>query len=367
MKKNGEARMNNGIETISHNKILCAVKGKIISYHAGKLYLQKKYEEKPQVLLNLPIKNWKRFCSKIRLLERLLRLEPRLAIAVSDDEFILSYQGKIYKINVNNKQFVIEHTYRIGMNNTLAFCCENGEILYGEYFGNSNGEEVSIYKRQACGEWKSIYTFPRNTIKHIHNIIYDKYRKCYWILTGDNDDESALWMADTAFSRSVPIFKGKQKYRSCFLIPVNNGIFYTTDTPLENNGLYFSECKDGIWSEPSLEYSISGPCIYGRKLNDNYYVFATSVEPDSSLPTWRYCFTSKLGEGVKDQYSHIYLFKIKTKEIVEVTKFKKDSWKMLLFQFGNAMFPNIDNDDGFVFTGQSVEKYDGKSVKAFYV
>ena len=59
--------------------------------------------------------------------------------------------------------------------------------------------------------------------------------------------------------------------------------------------------------------------------------------------------------------------KIKTKEIVEVTKFKKDSWKMLLFQFGNAMFPNIDIDEGFVFTGQSVEKYDGKSVKAFYV
>lgn len=357
--------MNNGIETISNNKILCAVKDKIISYHAGNLYLHKKNDERPQLLLNLPIKTWKRFCSKIRLVERLLRLEPRLAFPVSDDELILSYQGKIYKINVNNKEFIVEHTYRSGMNNTLAFCCENNVILYGEYFGNGKNEEVSIYKRTFSGVWKIVYTFQPNTIKHIHNIIYDKFRNCYWVLTGDTDDESALWMADPEFTNLVPIFKGKQKYRSCFLIPVDNGIFYTTDTPLEDNGLYFSEFKDEKWLEPRLVYKILGPCIYARKLNDDYYAFATSVEPDSSLPTSRYLFTSKLGKGVKNRYSHIYLYKVKTKELIEVAKLKKDLWPMLLFQFGNVMFPNINIEDGFIITGQSVEKYDGKSVKIF--
>lgn len=355
--------MNNGIETISNNKILCAVKDKIISYHAGNLYLHKKNDERPQLLLNLPIKTWKRFCSKIRLVERLLRLEPRLAVAINDDEFIFSYQGKIYRMSVTSKKLSVEHTYRKGMNNALTFCCENGAILYGEYFGNTNRDKVSIYQRQVSGEWKVVYTFPQNTITHIHNITYDNFRKCYWILTGDQDDESGIWMADLGFNNIRPIFKGKQKYRSCFLIPVENGIIYNTDTPLENNGMYFAEYKKGIWVEPRLEYGVSGPCIYGRKLNDNHYVFATSVEPDSSLPKWRYVITSRLGKGVKDRYSHIYLYESKNKELVEVVKLKKDVWRMLLFQFGNVMFPNIDFDDGFVVTGQSVEKYDGKSIK----
>lgn len=354
--------MNDVLEVISEKKILCSVGSKIISYKAGNLYYQDGLKGESCKLVDLPIKKWKWALSKFRPFERFLRLEPRLAIAINDSEFILSYQGIIYRINVITKKFEIDHKYRNGMNNTLGFCTANKRILYGEYWGNRNREEVAIYERLQTGNWKKIYAFPPKTVMHIHNITYDEYRQCYWILTGDLDNESALWLANDDFTEVMPIFKGKQKYRSCLLIPVKNGVLYNTDTPLEDNGLYFVEYVDKVWKEPKLVYNIPGPCIYGRKLNDEYYVFATSVEPDASLPTWEYRISSKLGNGVKDYFTHVYSYNTRSGELVEVAKLKKDFWKMWLFQFGNAMFPVFDIEDGVVFTGQSVDSYDGKSV-----
>ena len=43
-------------------------------------------------------------------------------------------------------------------------------------------------------------------------------------------------------------------------------------------------------------------------------------------------------------------------------KFKKDLWPMLLFQFGNCLFPDVELDDELLVCPQSVKRYDGKTV-----
>lgn len=348
---------------VSKYKLLCTVGEEYIYYHKGNIYVQKLTDIKTQKLLCLPTQLWKRLLVKNRLFERLLRLEPRVAIALSETEFLLSYQGKIFCVNIEKRTFCVEHKYRAGMNNPLSFCTFENRILYGEYFGNINHEEVCIYERNPQGVWGKRFSFPTETVGHIHQIVYDRYRKCLWILTGDSDLEAGIWKSDMSFRNVESVFSGHQKYRSCFLTAHPKGILYATDTPLEENAVYFSrEADDGSFLEPELIYEMKGPCIYGKVLDDDVVAMATSVEPDASLPINRYRVTMKLGKGVKDRYSHLVIGN-NEKGFQELCKFKKDVYGMWLFQFGNLQFPNVLIQNELIITGQALSGLDGKTLQ----
>ena len=84
------------------------------------------------------------------------------------------------------------------------------------------------------------------------------------------------------------------------------------------------------------------------------------MEPDPTLPKYRYRISQKLGAGVKDKYSHIFVGD--DKQAYEILAFEKDSYRNWLFQFGNLLFPNACVQDGFLCTGQSLKKIDGKTI-----
>lgn len=346
---------------ISNYKMLCQIGEGYIFYHLGFLYYQKNLDTVPRRFLKLPMKKWKRAVVNIRLLERFFRLEPRIAVSLNEKNFLLSYQGKIIRINLNGR-YEVEHIFRQGMNNPIGFCQFKNRILYGEYFGNVSHEEVCIYERASDGEWSIKYTFRAGEIMHIHQIVYDKRRECFWILTGDSDKESGIWKSDLEFTKVIPVFRGKQLYRSCFLMPSEKGIAFSTDTPLEKNGVYFSEeNKEGEWKEPYLVYEMPGPCIYGTIFQEDLYVMATSVEPDASLPSYKYWITNKLGIGIKNRYSYLIIGNM-NKGYKVLNSFEKDRYKMWLFQFGNMLFPDLKDKNRIICTGQSIKGLDGKTI-----
>lgn len=328
-------------------------------YRKGALYRQKIGDkEKASFLCELPLSGVKRILAKIRLSERLLRLEPRVAITLDNDYFLLSCAGKIYRINVKSGELVCEFQLRKAMNNPLAFTRDSkGRILFGEYFSNNDHEEVCIFERDN-GVWKKVYAFPPNTIYHIHGIVADE--DDYYVLTGDDDSESAIWKTSDHFKNLHKVVGGKQEYRACVAFPYKSGLVYATDTPLKQNQLSYLDCSV---PQPKSEflYEMPGPCIYGREINGVFY-FATSVEPDARYAdTMRYRFTYKLGESVKDRYVHI-ISMTSDGTIEDAMQMKKDIWPMLLFQFGNASFPETIDNDAVVMTPISVKKYDGKTV-----
>lgn len=349
---------------LNNKKLLCNVGEQYVFYAKGKLYLGSLHSSKTRFLLALPSGIVKKFLVKFRVFERFARMEPRLAAALNEREFLLSYQGTVLRIDIDGG-VVKEHQYRPTMNNPISFCRCDDKLYYGEYYGNLNHEEVSIYERLPSGQWKKRYTFPAGAVQHIHQLCYDEFRDFFWVLTGDKDHECVIWKMDKEFRKAEPVFEGKQKYRSCFIMPSEKGVAYSTDTPLEKNWVYYSEeLKDGSWTEPTKVFEMPGPCIYGKKLNDGRFLMATSVEPDASLPTLQYYFTGKLGKGVQDKYSYL-ICGSPEQSFEKITRFKKDRLKMWLFQFGNILFPNIADDDRIVCTGQSLQGIDGKTVEIF--
>ena len=345
-------------KVLIEGKVLCATKEYFISYHHGKILvgeLTNPQKIKQSLRLAEGLYHFSFF-------ERLMRLGPRCAIPYDEDNILISMDGKIYNYCLSSNTISIEHRYRSGMKNPLSFCGHMKEdgtkvILYGEYFWNTNKESVAIYAKKS-GLWEKVYEFPQGTITHVHNVIFDEYRNQYVILTGDEDSESGIWIADLDFSSVNPIFTGMQKYRSCVAFPTKNGLIYATDTPLETNYLYRLNYVDGEKTNIEMIDQIQGPCIFGCRIGDDMYI-STTVEPDSTLPTLRYRITRKLGKGVKDRNS--YLLRINSQfEISICDVYKKDIMPMWLFQFGNILFPYNETDHLIVST-QSVNPRSGVS------
>lgn len=351
------------VKVICNKKLLFCDNTRQLYYKKGNLYYYENsiLKAKHRIIME-PVKY---ILSKIRLAERLLRLEPRFAVLLDALQILISNNGKLMKYNISEDKLTVIHKYQGYVNNplnilTIKNAHNETEILYGEYWGNIQREPVSIYGMNQ-GKWIKKCSFPGGIVGHIHALVEDPYRKCILILTGDSDYESGIWRAEYDFSEVKAWVSGNQQYRSCVAFPVKEGLIYATDTPLAANAIYFLS-EDG---ETEKLADLPGPCIYGKKMieknGSSSYVFATSVEGDSTKTGWKYRLSYRLGKGVKDRYTYI----IKgTREdgFQEICKLKKDILPMVLFQFGNVQFPENDTDK-LLITPISIKKYDGKTLE----
>lgn len=352
------------IRQISRRKMLALSKNSSLFYSKGKLYIGDAEGQGQSFFSKIPMGRLRGLLAGFRLTERLLRLEPRVACALPDGNYLLSCGGVIYRVDVAEKALRKELQLRAGMNNPLTFTryragTPEEEILFGEYFSNNQKEPVSIYRRKA-GSWRKVYSFPAGQVYHIHGIVADDKNSWIYILTGDQDAESAIWRTTDDFQTVEPLAQGSQQYRSCVAFPAEGGLIYATDTPREENRLYRLYQEAGQWKTTPL-CVIPGPCIYGTQRRNGWY-FATSVEGDDTLSPMRYRFSNKLGAGVQDRYSHV-IYCDHSGQTKEVGKLKKDILPMLLFQFGNCTFPDTPADAPLLCTPLSVKGYDGKTVQ----
>ncbi len=362
------------LRLVDKSKPLCQIENDVfLVFRKGRICI---YDYRKRMVIDsmpLPLSLKELLFIKFRLTSRLFRMEPRDAEYLGNGKCIVSYRGRILFCDINRKSVTIEHKYRKGMNNPLKFCrVENISgfedcILYGEYFGNAGLEEVNVYSRQisACvEEWKLAYTFSGKEINHIHSIVADSYRNCLWILTGDTDRGSGIWMVKDGFQSVTQLVLGAQQYRACALAVRKNYLLYCTDTPLETNYIYkitdlddSTELTNGIQCRVNTLHENPGPCVYYTSDHDNF-IYSTTVEPDSTVGDFRYRFTRRLGVGVKDRYSHLIRVNDR-EEIHELYKIRKDAWPMLLFQFGSIQFPKQFGRHSIHCYFRSTVRYDG--------
>jgi len=361
--------MDNFIQKIYKGfKPLCWCKSKLVLYKKSRIYITD-LESKPKKICLLKRNIIDFLLSKSKLASRLLRLDPRAAIAIDEKQIILSLKGYIYRVDITNGHQAIEHAFRKNMNNPLGFSKISDiegfqdTIVYGEYWGNPQKEAVAIYGRNQFGTWKKLYEFPKETVCHIHNIIPDRYRNVVLILTGDSDQESGIWKATNNFNEVVPLLVGKQLYRSCCLYPMKNEILYATDTPLEQNYILKIKLKNEKANYYEIEEvcKIDGPSIFSTTYNGRI-VFSTSVESNPNIKSSRIgrFLNNTRGPGVKSNYSKL----IKGDAIngfIEIAKFEKDSFPMI-FQFGNIYFPTRDGENQLVIFPYCVKKYGGDTL-----
>jgi hypothetical protein len=270
--------------------------------------------------------SWRRKLSvSNRLSARLLRDGFHALAVLPSGAIVGALPGGIVTLRANDSEFRRTHAITRGTRPLHITAVPNGAVFWGEYFDNPSREEVHIYASTDAGEtWNVAYTFPRRTIRHVHNIVHDPWKNCLWVLTGDDGDECQILRAACDFSSVETVLQGNQQTRAAAAIPCEDGLYFASDTPFEANHIYRLDDEGRV----STLAQISSSSIYGCRVGAELF-FSTMIEPS---------------EINRDRRVQVYRGEVSCPERWQpILKWRKDRWPIGLFQYGNAFFPDGAN------------------------
>jgi hypothetical protein len=270
----------------------------------------------------------RKLSSRTRLSFRLFRDGFHALAILPSKHLIAAVPGAIITCAPNESRFRITHKITRGTRPLHITATPHGQLFWGEYFDNPHRDEVHIYSSEdQSSTWQIAYTFPKGAIRHVHNIVYDQWENCLWILTGDNGSECRILKANFDFTRVETVLSGNQQARAVACIPTKDGLYFSSDTPLEQNFIYFLDRHGHLTKLDGLPSS----SIQGCRV-DNSLFFSTMVEPSDVNRT---------------QESHIY-GSPNGSHFQSLLHWKKDSWPMRFFQYGNIFLPDGNNETNFL-------------------
>lgn len=321
--------------------LLITSNNELVVYRSSELYVYDLQNEKLVKRIKLPVTLWKRYLSKLRLFERILHIEARWGIELNESNILIQFNHMILKICLGNG---IVHQERVDVRgNSLSVCKLFGidgfdnQVIVGDYSKNTDRDEVRLFARTDDGMWRVIFAFEPGKVRHIHACVPDKTKNCVYILTGDLDSESGIWIAKDNFKYVEPLFVGKQMYRACQLFPINGKLYYASDSPSEPNYLY--EIDGNKVKRLSM---LNGTCIYGV-ISENEAYLSTTCEPEAIAKNKiDYWFSNKPGKGVVGR--KVCVGRISANGVYQVIQeFEHDGLPLRLFQYGTVIFTNIVN------------------------
>ncbi len=266
---------------------------------------------------------WRNLTVSSRLSSRFFRDGFHALAVPASGHLIAAVPGAIISLAPGETEFRVSHLLRRGTRPLHITATPAGRLFWGEYFDNPRRAEVHIYVSEDRGfTWEVGYTFAEGSIRHIHNIVYDEFDDCLWILAGDEGAECRVLQASCDLKSVDVMLSGNQQARAAALVPTRDAVYLASDTPSEPNHIYRFGRNGSIAKVAQISSSSISACRVGNSL-----FFSTMVEP-SSVNRERAVKVYRSPDGVLWE---------------DFLQWKKDSWGMRLFQYGNALFPDGNN------------------------
>jgi hypothetical protein len=274
-----------------------------------------------------------------RLTARLFRDGFHALAVLQSGGLVAAVAGAIVTARPNENEFRVTHAIMRGTRPLHITAVPAGAVYWGEYFDNAARDEVHIYGSTDGGAtWAVAYTFPRAAIRHVHNIVHDPWENCLWVLTGDYGDECRILRAACDFSRVDAVLQGNQQARAVALVPMSDGLYFSSDTPLESNYVYRLDRQGNL----SRLVAISSSSIYGCRVGDRVF-FSTMVEPSQVNRDRNLRIFGGLGSGGLEPGGRGSGGGHGSEDWRPLLSWKKDRWSMRFFQYGNAFLPDGNN------------------------
>jgi hypothetical protein len=266
---------------------------------------------------------WRSITSSFHLASRLFRDGFHALTILSSGHLIAAVPHAIVTLAPGETEFHVSHKVLRGIRPLHLTVTPDDHTFWGEYFDNPERNEVHIYVSTDRGaHWEVAHSFPKGAIRHVHNIVYDEWENCLWVLTGDNGSECRILRASCDFKTVEMILSGSQQARSAALVPTRDALYFSSDTPLETNHVYRLDRRGNA----ARVFELSGSSIYGCRVG-NAVFFSTTVEP-SKINYDRNASLYGSSDGIQWQ---------------RILNYRKDRWPMGLFQYGNACLPDGNN------------------------
>ncbi len=288
----------------------------------------------------------RRFSVKAGLSSRLLRDGFHALAVLPSGGFVAAVPGAILTLRNREKEFRISYSIPRGTRPLHIAVAPNGTVYWGEYFDNPVRDEVHIYASTDDGRtWNVAYTFPKGAIRHVHNVVHDPWGDCLWLLTGDYGDECRILRASYDLRHVDTVLRGNQQARAVALVPTEDGLYFSTDTPLEKNHIYRLD-RTGTLSRLS---EISSSSIYGCRVQKQVF-FSTMVEPSEANPDRNV----RIFGGRGDRWQALLAW-------------RKDSWPLGFFQYGNAFLADGNNTTPYLAVSTVAVSPDDQATMLYFV
>jgi hypothetical protein len=290
---------------------------------------------------------WRHGTAAMRLSSRLFRDGFHALAILPSSGIVGAVPGAIVTLRPGENEFRTTHAITRGTRPLHITSVPGGTVYWGEYFDNAARDEVHIYASIDGGAtWNVAHTFPKAAIRHVHNIVYDAWEDCLWILTGDYGDECRILRASCDFSQVDIVLQGNQQARAVALVPAEDGLFFASDTPLEANFIYHMNRQGGLRKLAS----VSSSSIHGCRVRDSIF-FSTMVEPSEvNADNHVRIYGSRNGEAWRD-----------------LQAWRKDHWPMSFFQYGNAFFPDGENTTDYLAMSTAAVEGDDQSTLLYSI
>jgi hypothetical protein len=311
---------------------------RVLAWHGGALYASRAYDVLRGVVSNGRFDwqslghyrppAWRSLTSRSKIAFRLVRDGFHALAITSGGSLIGAVPGAIVTLEPGQSEFSISHRISRGTRPLHVTATPHGQVFFGEYFKNEKREEVHIYGSRDEGRtWEIAHTFPSGAVRHVHNIVYDRFQNCLWIFTGDYGDECRILRASCDLKSVDTAMAGNQQARAVAAVVTAEGVYFASDTPLEANRVYRMNRDGTLVTLADLESS----CIEGCQVG-NTVLFSTMVEPSTVNPS---------------QLVSLHAAR-KLESWRRIASWRKDAWSMRFFQYGNAFLPTGENPSDYL-------------------
>jgi len=280
--------------------------------------------------------------SKLRIFARLLRYYVAALGVLSDGTRIVVARDGVYQAKSNEINMTRTFEIKRGSRPLNITIDDHDRILFGEYGDLPVDHEKFIYASADGGEsFHAIYSFAPDDIRHIHNIIWDRFDGGYWVMVGDFDKQPGIGKLSVDFKKLEWLGRGSQEVRAVGVIVEQDCLYYGTDSEICQNYIVRMDKKTG---EIKKLVAVEGSSLYATRFGD-VRLISTCVEP-SHVNRSRQSVIYASVDG--DNWQPIQFF-------------NKDFLNAKLFQFGTVVLPTSDYYEPVgIFSGQALTECDNQ-------
>jgi hypothetical protein len=295
---------------------------------ANNFYLSRRNQIYHSTTLKPPFKliatidapSWKTAASNFRLAQRVLRFMVTNVVPLSNGDLFVTFDKSVGVIK-NGKYRELKNLKRPCR--VLRSACaidQNGDIFFGEYLANSERGAMHIYKYSPGADSLEIaYTFPENSVRHVHGIYFDSYTDSVFCLTGDDEKECRFLRSSDGFKTLETVGEGDETWRAVSLLFDENSFFYGMDAEYRTNHIYKVRRDD---LERKSLGEVSGTVFYSKSIGAELFFTTTAENAPSQTENVAAIWHVDAQDTLRNLVS-----------------FKKDRWHPSLFMFGTIHFP----------------------------
>ncbi|MBA3354050.1 MAG: hypothetical protein H0U23_16795 [Blastocatellia bacterium] len=264
--------------------------------------------------------SWKQAASSFRLAQRLLRFMVTNVVPLANGDLFVTFDKSVGVIRDGKYKELSGLSRPCRVLRSACALDGRGDIYFGEYLANDDRGEMWIYRyRPGADEVEVAYTFPPNSIKHIHGVYFDAFTDSLVCLTGDDDSECRIIRTRDGFQTTDIIGEGDETWRAVSILFDANAMYYGMDAEFRSNQIFR---LDRTTLDRKALGEVSGTVFYSKQSSDDLF-FATTAENAPSQTENVAAIWNVSADG----------------ECREIVKFHKDRWHGTLFMFGTIHFP----------------------------